>query len=68
MFVALSLSNCARFYRILSDIIVENIIMLITLKNKTGRIISLVFMIFTDVFSVFCIILSGAVEVLSSGL
>ena len=49
-------------------VIVENIIMLITFKNKTGRIISLVFMIFTDVFSVFCIILSGAVEVLSSGL
>lgn len=49
-------------------VIVENIIMLITVKNKTGRIISLVFMLFTDAFSAFCIILSGAVEVLSSGL
>ena len=38
MFVALSLSNCARFYRILSDIMVENIIIL---KNKHSEIIQL---------------------------
>ena len=38
MFVALSLSNCARFYRILSDIMVENIIIL---KKKHSEIIQL---------------------------
>lgn len=38
MFVALSLSNCARFYRILSDIMVENIIIL---KKNYSEIIQL---------------------------
>lgn len=49
-------------------VILEDIIMLITIKKKLGRIISLVLMILADLFFVFCILLSGAVEVLSAGL
>jgi len=49
-------------------VIIEDIIMLITIKIKTGRIISLICMILADIFCIFCILISGAVEVISTGL
>ena len=48
-------------------IIIENIIMIFTIKQKKNRIISLIFMIFTIIFCIFCIIFCGAIELISEG-
>lgn len=48
-------------------VMIEDIIMLFIIKRKLGRIISLILTVLGNIFLVFCIILSGAVEILSSG-
>lgn len=48
-------------------IIIENIIMFFTIKQKKNRIISLIFMSFTIIFCAFCIIFCGAIELISEG-
>lgn len=48
-------------------IFIENIIMLFTIKKKKMRIISLLLMILTVIFCVFCIIFCGAIELISEG-
>jgi len=48
-------------------VIVEDIIMLFVIKQKTGRIVSLVLMLLTILFCTFCLLYTGMIEIISVG-